>query len=405
MTTDISTLEPAERFGLASFACDWRHSRGRLLAEPGSPTRSDFQRDRDRIIHSDAFRRLMHKTQVFVHNQNDHFRTRLTHTLEVGQIARALARSLNVDEDLTEALALVHDFGHTPFGHAGERALSRCMEPWGGFEHNAQSLRVVTALEHRYAGFDGLNLTWEVLEGLVKHNGPLTDRDGDPLDEPVPGAIAAYSKRHDLQLWSWPSVEAQCAAIADDIAYDNHDLDDGLRSGLFEIDDLGDVPLCAEILHEISRDHPNLERSRMIHELVRRQITRMVEDVIAEASGRLSEAAPVSSDEVRKLDYAIVAFSPVMEVLEKEHKRFMYRRMYRHPKVMGAVAAAEQVVEELFQRYFDDSTAMPADPEWRLENLDGHTKAGRIADYIAGMTDRYAMQEHRRLFDRTPQLG
>ncbi|MEM1410330.1 MAG: dGTP triphosphohydrolase, partial [Pseudomonadota bacterium] len=280
MTTHLSSLHPAERFGLAPYACDWRHSRRRLLPEPESPTRSDFQRDRDRIIHSDAFRRLMHKTQVFVHNQNDHFRTRLTHTLEVGQIARALARSLNVDEDLAEALALVHDFGHTPFGHAGERALSRCMQPWGGFEHNAQSLRVVTALERRYAGFDGLNLTWEVLEGLVKHNGPLTDRDGDPLNDPVPVAFRDYNNTHDLDLWSWPSVEAQCAAIADDIAYDNHDLDDGLRSGLFDIDDLVDVPLCEELLHEIRKDHPRLERSRMIHELVRRQITRMVEDVM-----------------------------------------------------------------------------------------------------------------------------
>ncbi|MEP0942369.1 MAG: deoxyguanosinetriphosphate triphosphohydrolase [Rhizobiaceae bacterium] len=390
---------------LAIYAVCAQSSRGRLIDEKGSPTRSDFQRDRDRIIHSDAFRRLMHKTQVFVHNDGDHYRTRLTHTIEVGQIARALARALNVDQDLAEALALVHDFGHTPFGHAGERVLNQNLQQFGGFDHNAQSLRVVTDLERRYANFDGLNLCWETLEGLVKHNGPLTDKDGEGFDGPVPTAIAEYNQKNDLELWSWPSVEAQCAAIADDIAYDNHDLDDGLRAGLFTLDDLVDVPLSGALLAQVRELHPSLDASRTTHELVRRQITLMVEDVIREAMGRLTNAHPQSAEAVRELDYAIVSFSPQVEEQEKQLKAFLFEKMYRHPSVMRNVEAAQSILNDLYHVFWDGSALLPDDPQWSLEGLDDFGRATRIADYLAGMTDRYAVAEHRRLFDHTPELG
>ena len=389
---------------LAAYACRADEGRGRLISEKASPTRTDFQRDRDRIIHSDAFRRLMHKTQVFVHNEGDHFRTRLTHTIEVGQIARALARALNADEDLAEALALVHDFGHTPFGHAGERVLNEKLNAFGGFDHNAQSLRVVTELEKRYAAYDGLNLCWETLEGLVKHNGPLTDRDGDGLEGPVPAAILDYNTHHDLHLWSWPSVEAQCAAIADDIAYDNHDLDDGLRAGLFEIDDLTHVPLSGALLADVRNLHPELNTSRTTHELVRRQITAMVEDVIRESTGRLKSAAPQSADDVRQLDYAVVSFSPQMEDQEKNLKAFLFEKMYRHERVMHSVAAAQSILGDLYDAYHSGEADMPDSPEWSLSGLDEPGRATRIADYLAGMTDRFAVSEHMRLFDRTPDL-
>ncbi len=390
---------------LAVYAASAASTRGRLIPEPGSPTRSDFQRDRDRIIHSDAFRRLMHKTQVFVHNEGDHYRTRLTHTIEVGQIARALARALNVDQDLAEALALVHDFGHTPFGHAGERVLNEALKQFGGFDHNAQSLRVVTHLERRYAGFDGLNLCWETLEGLVKHNGPLTDRDGDGLEGPVPGAIMEYDQNNCLDLWSWPSVEAQCAAIADDIAYDNHDLDDGLRAGLFSLDDLVNVPLSGALLAQVRQLHPTLDDSRSTHELVRRQITVMVEDVISESLGRIKSAAPNSAQSIRELDYASVSFSPQMEEQEKNLKAFLFRKMYRHPRVMQPVDAAQTILGDLYRVFWEGGASMPDDLQWSLDGLDDLARATRIADYLAGMTDRYAVAEHRRLFDRTPELG
>lgn len=401
----VDPITRVNRPDLAIYAAHADTSRGRLIDEPSSPTRSDFQRDRDRIIHSDAFRRLMHKTQVFVHNEGDHYRTRLTHTIEVGQIARALARALNVDQDLAEALALVHDFGHTPFGHAGERVLNEALKPFGGFDHNAQSLRVVTHLEHRYADFDGLNLSWETLEGLVKHNGPLTDRDGDGLEGPVPRAIADYDQVNCLDLWSWPSIEAQCAAIADDIAYDNHDLDDGLRAGLFSLDELADVPLSGQLLDEVRRLHPSLDEARTTHELVRRQITAMVEDVIRESMGRLVLASPGSVRSIRELDYAIVSFSPHMEEQEKNLKAFLFRQMYRHPRVMRPVEAAQTILSDLYQVFWQGKAEMPKDPQWSLEGLDEFDRATRIADYLAGMTDRYAVAEHQRLFDQTPELG
>ena len=379
---------------LAPFAADAFASRGRLIAEPASPTRTPFQRDRDRIIHSDAFRRLKHKTQVFVHHQDDHFRTRLTHTIEVGQIARALARALELDEDLAEALALVHDFGHTPFGHAGERALNEAMTAHGGFDHNAQSLRIVTELERRYAAFDGLNLTWETLEGLAKHNGPMAN---------PPGPIRAYDIRHDLRLSTWPSAEAQCAAIADDIAYDNHDIEDGLRAGLFGFGDLADVDFSAGFIAEIDALHPDLPHDRRVHELVRRQITAMVEDVIVEAGTRL-RGLP-DSDAVRDLERAAVTFSEEMAQAEKQLKAFMFERMYRHPDVARRAEAGEAITRDLFTAYAQGRAVLPDGPGWSLDGLQDGQRKRRIADYLAGMTDRYAVREHRRWFDATPDLG
>src|SRR5436190_4179593 len=291
-------------------------SRGRQYAEPASPTRNAFRRDCDRLIHATAFRRLAHKTQVFVPHEGDHFRTRLTHTLEVTQIARSLARALGLDEDLAEALGLGHDLGHPPFGHAGERALDRSLGRAGGFDHNVQTLRVVTALERRYPLFDGLNLCWETLEGLVKHNGPLVDRAGNPIGRyraaGLPQAIRMQSARHDLELWSFASAEAQVAALADDIAYDAHDIDDGSRAGLFSLDDLAGVALIRELLHEIRTAHSDLDASRAVHELVRRLITCMIEDVTAETQRRLQVTGAASPQDVRRAGMPMAAFSPAM---------------------------------------------------------------------------------------------
>lgn len=393
---------------LAPYASNWQQSRGRLLAEPQSPTRSDFQRDRDRLIHSDAFRRLKHKTQVFVHHEGDHYRTRLSHTIEVAQIARALARALGLDEDLTEALALVHDFGHTPFGHGGETVLDdKVRQASGGilrFEHNAHSLRIVTHLERRYADFDGLNLTWEVLEGLVKHNGPLTNRAPGLPNTPLPFAIAAYNSTNPLDLWSWPSVEAQCAAIADDIAYDNHDLEDGLRAGLFALDDLSAVPLCADILEQVRDRYPNLDDHRTVHEVIRRQITKMVEDVISESSSRLQRAGVNSVDAVRSLDRAVVGFSPELEEQERKLKAWLFKNIYRNEVVLRPVRAAQAILADLFDALVSGKAAMPCGPEWSVDGLPEEERLQKITDYLAGMTDRYAISQHRRLFDHTPRL-
>jgi dGTPase len=390
----------------AAFASEPAQSRGRLHAEPVSPTRNAFRRDCDRIIHATAFRRLAHKTQVFVFHEGDHFRTRLTHTLEVTQIARSLARALGLDEDLAEALALAHDLGHPPFGHAGERALDRCLDACGGFDHNAQSLRVVTALERRYPDFDGLNLTWETLEGLVKHNGPLTLRDGSPVERyrerGVPRWIGLHGRNQDLELWSFASAEAQMAAIADDIAYDAHDIDDGLRAGLFALDDLTAVPLVRDILHGIRGRYPALDSGRLVHELIRRLITRMIEDVIAETSRRLRALAPRSADDVRRADGPVGAFSPAMAEVDRAIKGFLYPRMYRHPRIMRIMGDAEGVVCDLFARYAAHPEDIPAD--WAQTAEAGEEGLRRIADFIAGMTDRYALVEHARLFPSTPEL-
>ena len=392
----------------APYASAPGRSRGRLHPEPLSATRNVFRRDCDRIIHATAFRRLAHKTQVFVFHEGDHFRTRLTHTLEVAQIARSLARALGLDEDLAEALALAHDLGHPPFGHAGERALDRCLAACGGFDHNAQTLRVVTALEKRYPAFDGLNLSWETLEGLVKHNGPLTLADGSPIgpyrERGLPHAIALHGRTQDLELWSFASAEAQIAAIADDIAYDAHDIDDGLRAGLFALEDLAEVPLIRDILRQIRKEHPTLDPSRLVHELVRRLITQMIEDVIPETDARLRELAPRSADDVRHAAHPVGAFSPAMAEADRAIKGFLYPRMYRHDRIMRIMGDAERLVCALFARYLDRPDDMPAEWAQVVDGGDAAARSRHIADFIAGMTDRYALMEHARLFDSTPEL-
>lgn len=386
----------------AAYACDPAASRGRLYPEPASRTRTEFQRDRDRIIHSTAFRRLAHKTQVFVPLDGDHFRTRLTHTIEVGQIARALARALSLDEDLAEAVALAHDLGHTPFGHAGERALQRCMAEFGGFDHNAQALRVVTLLERRYARYDGLDLTFETLEGLVKHNGPLA---GPRAMRKLPAYVAEFDALFPLELETFSGAEAQAAALADDIAYDAHDIDDGLRAGLFALDDIAAVPFIGVMLDEIRKVYGKLDRPRVIHELGRRVITRFVEDAIIQSQKRLGLVAPKSAEDVRRADVQVVAFSPPMAEADRSIKAFLFPHMYRHEKVVGVWERAEQVISRLFPVYLDDPAQMP--PEWdelaRAEQ--GAARARHVADYIAGMTDRYALGEHRRLFGEKVALG
>jgi dGTPase len=392
----------------APYACDPGHSRGRLHAEPASKGRSPFRRDCDRIIHSTAFRRLKHKTQVFVFDEGDHYRTRLTHTLEVAQVARALARALGLDEDLAEALALAHDLGHPPFGHAGERALDACLSVFGGFDHNAQTLRVVTALERRYPAFDGLNLTWEMVEGLVKHNGPLTDRAGKPLGRyrahGVAETIRDYDRQQDLQLWSFASVEAQVAAFADDIAYDAHDIDDGLRAELFSLDEIAAVALPGRIIADIRRAYTGLEAGRVVHEFVRRLIGLLIEDVVVETGRRLAALAPLSADDVRQAPSAVVGFSPAIAEAERLIKNFLETRMYRHDRVKRVMSEAADVVRDLFARYSADPGDLPAEWTMGFAGLHNASRARRIADFIAGMTDRYALAEHARLFDSTPDL-
>jgi dGTPase len=397
----------SERIGFgrdprAPYAADPSASRGRLYDEKPSPTRTDFQRDRDRIIHSTAFRRLKEKTQVFLPDEGDHYRTRLTHTLEVAQIARALARALRLDEDLAEALALAHDLGHPPFGHAGERALDRAMAGHGGFDHNAQSLRVVTRLEQRYPRFDGLNLSWETLEGLVKHNGPITTADGQGRNG-LPFAIAEYARSQDLWLWSYAGAEAQAAAIADDIAYDAHDIDDGLRAGLLTLDGLAGIDLVSRLLAGIQTEYPDLNAERRSYELIRRLITVMIEDVIAESLGWLDRLSPASADDIRRAGGPVIGFSPAMTAADRDIKAFLTERVYRHRRVMGVMERAEGVVDRLFRRYSEDAAALPA--EWRLPEADDERRTRRIADFLAGMTDRYALAEYERLFGGKADLG
>jgi dGTPase len=399
----------------APWAADPAASRGRLHDEPPSATRNDFRRDCDRIIHCTAFRRLAYKTQVFIYHEGDHSRTRLTHTLEVTQIARSLARALGLDEDLAEACALAHDLGHPPFGHSGERALDHCLAIHGGFDHNAQTLSVVTRLERRYAGFDGLNLTFETLEGLVKHNGPLTDATGRAAGRHaahgIAPAISDYNARQDLELALYPSAEAQVGAIADDIAYDAHDIDDGLRAQMFAIDELAALPLIGDILAEIeSCSHPppyppphageGREGERRAHELVRRLITRMIEDVIGYSERLIGQCAPGSVEDIRRAGAPVVAFSPVMAAADRAIKAFLFPRVYRHPRIVRIMGDAQAVVTDLFARY----TRTPHDLPWRDEPADGPMRARQIADFIAGMTDRYALSEHARLFDSAPEL-
>ncbi|MBO0902212.1 deoxyguanosinetriphosphate triphosphohydrolase [Jiella sonneratiae] len=404
VVTERSTFGPvAGSFGRAVFAEDPAASRGRIVAEPSSPTRTPFQRDRDRIVHSAAFRRLKHKTQVFVPYEGDYYRTRLTHTIEVSQIARALARAFRLDEDLTEAVALVHDFGHTPFGHAGERALDRKMKAFGGFDHNAQSLRIVTALERRYADFDGLNLSFETLEGLVKHNGPLTGPHAAEAT-PVPRPILDFDALVPLGLNRFADLEAQAAAISDDIAYNTHDLDDGLRAGLIDLSDIVELDLAGSILAEVRSRYPGLDDGRTIHEIMRRHVTRLVEDVIATTGETLEAVAPQSADDVRDAGRQIVRFSAAMEEAVTQTRRFLFTRVYRCDSVMRVMGEAERVVEALFDGFRERPQLMPGDWSCAAEELGEERLARRIADYLSGMTDTYAIGEYRRLFDAVPQL-
>jgi dGTPase len=382
--------------GLAPYASKPEESRGRLYPEPEHPIRSPFQRDRDRIIHSTAFRRLTHKTQVFVYHEGDHYRTRLTHSLEVAQIARTVARALGLDEDLAETVALAHDLGHTPFGHAGEEALDAAMARFGGFSHNDQTLRILTRLESRYAEFPGLNLTWEALEGTVKHNGPLRRPD---VEAPVPPTIAEYDRRHPLALDTFPGPEAQVAALADDIAYNNHDLDDGLRAGLFAIADLAEVPLVGPICRSVGERYPGLDGPRLIHETIRRVIDRMVGDLIAETRTRLSDSRVRSAAAVRALPAPVVGFSAAMGENDRALKRFLFERMYRHWRVNRMSSKARRVIHDLFGLYLAEPECLPG--EWRDQAAAANDpQTARVAaDYLAGMTDRYALDEHHRLFD------
>ncbi len=370
-----------------------------MYGEPECATRSPFQRDRDRILHSTAFRRLTYKTQVFVFHEGDHYRTRLTHTLEVAQIARTLARQLRLDEDLAEAIALAHDLGHPPFGHAGERALDKAMRGFGGFDHNAQSLRVVTVLERKYAQFDGLNLTWETLEGLTKHNGPVEDG----------SAVAKVAQRIEqwrgLDLALWPAAEAQVAALADDIAYVSHDIDDGLRAHLITLGDLEDQPLSGPAIAEVrARASAGVDEARAVYEVTRRLITLMIADLVTETRRRLASLGPRSPDDIRAVPDAIVGFSPALAADIARLKAFLFQRVYRHERVMGVMRNAEGIVADLFARYIADPTAMAEAWHAAARRVDEHRRARVIADFVAGMTDRYAIAEHRRLFDATPDL-
>ncbi len=375
----------------APYASDPALSRGRLHAERLSTFRSPFQRDRDRIIHSSAFRRLKHKTQVFVEHEGDYYRTRLTHSIEVAQVARTIAGVLGLNTDLAEAVALAHDLGHTPFGHTGEDALSALMAPYGGFDHNAQAIRIVTRLERHYAEFDGLNLTWETLEGLAKHNGPVT---GD-----LPYALAEYNARHDLELHTHASAEAQVAAIADDVAYSHHDLHDGLRSGLFTEEDLMDLPVTGPAFAEVDRLYPGLDPMRRRHEALRRVFGVMVEDVLAVARTRLESAQPQSADDIREMGTTIIRFSKKLYMELKSIRSFLFHRMYRAPAVMEMRAGVTRMVEELFPHFMQHPDQLPQDWRADVEAARTETELARIvADYVAGMTDRFAIQEHARIF-------
>jgi len=382
---------------LASYASHPADSRGRLYDEPESATRTCFQRDRDRIIHCGAFRRLEYKTQVFVNHEGDFFRTRLTHSLEVSQITRSLCRTLRLNEDLGETLALAHDLGHPPFGHAGEDALKEMLGPYGGFDHNAQSLRVVTSLEKRYADFLGLNLTWETLEGVVKHNGPLL-RQGQG-SENLPRGIPEYVAQHDLELAGFAGAEAQIAAVSDDVAYNNHDIDDGLRADLFTIEDLADVPLAGPVFAEVRKTYPDLDLSTTIHEAVRRMIGDMVDDILTETSSRLLDLGPKGVEDIRAHSHAIAGFSEKMRANDAALKKFLFENMYRHYKLNRMTSKAKRVVRELFRLFVAEPECLPG--EWRAKTAGPNTEitAQAVADYIAGMTDRHAMDEYKKLFD------
>ena len=380
----------------AIFATDPARSRERFVKEPASPTRTPFQRDRDRIVHTSAFRRLKQKTQVFVAHEGDHYRTRLTHSLEVAQVARSIARTLKLDEDLAETLALAHDLGHPPFGHAGEDQLDACMQDYDGFDHNAQTLRVVTKLECRYPLFDGLNLTWETLEGLVKHNGPLLS--ADTGIEALPAAFREYPHLVELELDQFAGPEAQVAAVADDIAYNNHDIDDGLAAGVFTIDELLELPLVGDVFRSVKIEHPVLDDKRTTYEAVRRLIGLWIGDVVEETTRRIEKHAPTSAADVRALDEPIVAFSETFDAQQRALRAFLYERMYKHYKVNRMRSQAKRILKDLFDLFFAEPETLP--PPWRSDATQAppERRARIVCDYVAGMTDTYAIDEHKRLF-------
>ncbi|MGB0798086.1 MAG: deoxyguanosinetriphosphate triphosphohydrolase [Planktomarina sp.] len=366
------------------------NSRGRLFDEGKSDFRSCFQRDRDRIIHSSAFRRLKHKTQVFVEHEGDYYRTRLTHSIEVAQVARTIAGALNLNQELAEAVALAHDLGHTPFGHTGEDALDELMHDFGGFDHNAQALRIVTSLENHYADFDGLNLTWETLEAIAKHNGPVA--------QPYPPALAEYNIRHSLELHTHASAEAQVAALADDVAYNNHDLHDGLRAGLFTDADAQSLPIVGDAYRAVDEKYPNLDPVRRRHEALRRVFGVMVEDVIGTSQALLAQSGARTAQDIRDLDYSVIRFSNELWADLKVIRGFLFNRMYRAPSVMEQRAHAATVVQDLFGAFMNDPTLMPGAWTEAATDAESQAKIARlVADYIAGMTDRFALQEHVRL--------
>ncbi|NVJ91152.1 MAG: deoxyguanosinetriphosphate triphosphohydrolase [Methylocystaceae bacterium] len=383
----------------APYASMPQDSKGRVFAEPESATRSCHQRDRDRIIHSAAFRRLQYKTQVFVNHEGDFFRTRLTHSLEVAQIARTVCRYLHLNQELAESLALAHDLGHPPFGHAGEEALDEALAPYGGFDHNAQSLCVIATLEQRYAEFDGLNLTWETVEGVVKHNGPLLGPN-TTFAKPIPQAILDYDQNvMDLELTKFSSLEAQIAALSDDIAYNNHDIDDALRARLIRIDDLKDIPVVGQTFFEISKQYPDLDKSRLIYEAVRRLIGDMVNDLLQETQQRIKDAQPKHSEDIRNQNFPIASFSERIKQCDKELKAFMFENVYRHYKINRMTSKARRVVRDLFKLFMQEPNCLPTDWFKLTDGKPSEKTAKVVADYIAGITDRYALDEHSRLFD------
>ena len=380
--------------GLAPFATDWRASRGRRYPEADSRTRTPFARDRDRIIHTSAFRRLKEKTQVFVAHEGDQYRTRLTHSLEVAQIARSLATAMGLDADLAETIALAHDLGHPPFAHSGEEELEKQMAGFGGFDHNVQTFRVVTELETRYPSFPGLNLTWETLEGVVKHNGPVSGM----LGEAVWKGVVAFDAEFPLELGGWASAEAQVAALSDDIAYNNHDVDDGLQAGLFLLADLEDVPLIGPILAGVRADWPDLDDRLTRMEAVRRMIGAMVDDVLTETERRARDAKVRSAGDVRSLGKALVAFSPGMFEDLSRLREFLFERMYRHWRVNRTRSQARRILADMFQLFLGEPDVMPGGWGPKAMAADEDGRARIVCDYIAGMTDRFAIEEHRKLF-------
>ncbi len=399
--TRNSAISLAEDRSLASYACHGPDTRGRQFDEDDETnsigSRTAFQRDRDRVLHSGAFRRLKHKTQVFVYHEGDYFRTRLTHSIEVAQIARSMARALKLNDDLAEAVALAHDLGHTPFGHAGEEALALCMADFGGFEHNEQTIRILTLLEHRYANFDGLNLSWETLEGVVKHNGPIADH-----VKPRP-AIIQLDAELNLELSNYSSGEAQLANLADDIAYLSHDFDDALRAGLFDISDISHLPQVKQVLDRIGRKYGKIQRERLIHELVRRLISVFVEDLLRQSASNLRALDAAHPDEIRSAEKPVISFSARMAADLETLRDFLFTNMWRHFKVNRMTSKAKRVVTELFNLFMSESNTLP--DEWQvyenqsLSTLPDEVKARIVADYIASMTDRYASLEYERLFN------